>query len=122
MARQLKVFRTHLGFYDMIVAASSQKAAAEAWGANPSLFAQGFAEVTTDPQLVEAALRQPGVVLRRQFGSGGAFSDNARLRPPPAPDPEEATARRRRERPAAADAALAERQAAKERAREAAAA
>src|SRR5215831_2924508 len=100
MARQLKVFRTHLGFYDMIVAASSQKAAAEAWGANPSLFAQGFAEVTTDPQLVEAALRQPGVVLRRQFGSSGAFSENARLRPP-APDPEEAAARRRRERRAA---------------------
>ena len=49
MARQIKVFRTHLGFYDLIVAAPSKKAALEAWGASPHLFAQGFAAETTEP-------------------------------------------------------------------------
>jgi hypothetical protein len=71
MAR--KVFRAHLGFYDTIVAATSQKAALLAWGAGPSEFAHGFAHVTEDPQAVEAALKQPGVVLKRPYGSKGAF-------------------------------------------------
>jgi hypothetical protein len=71
MAR--KVFRAHLGFYDTIVATTSQKAALAAWGARPAEFAQGFAAVTTDPQAVEAALKQPGVVLRRPYGSKGEF-------------------------------------------------
>ncbi len=74
MAPTLKVFRTHIGFDDMIVAAPSQKAALLAWGAGPHLFAQGFAEVTTDPALVKTALSQPGVVLRRQFGTKGEFA------------------------------------------------
>jgi colicin import membrane protein len=73
MARPLKVFRAHLGFYDTIVAAPSQKAAAAAWGANAREFAQGFASVTKDVKAVEAALAQPGVVLRRPAGTHGAF-------------------------------------------------
>lgn len=73
MARPLKVFRAHLGFYDTIVAAPSQKAAAAAWGANPREFAHGFASVTQDVKAVEAALAQPGVVLRRPAGSNGPF-------------------------------------------------
>jgi len=73
MPRPLKVFRAHLGFYDTVVAAPSQKAAAEAWGAAASEFAQGFASVTLDAQAVEAALAQPGVVLRRPAGSKAAF-------------------------------------------------
>lgn len=73
MARPLKVFRAHLGFYDTIIAAPSQKAAATAWGANAREFAQGFASVTKDVKAVEAALAQPGVVLRRPAGSHGAF-------------------------------------------------
>ena len=73
MARPLKVFRAHLGFYDTVVAASSQKAAAAAWGANAREFAQGFANVTQDAKAVEAALAQPGVVLRRPAGSHGPF-------------------------------------------------
>ena len=68
-----KVFRAHLGFYDTIVAAPSQKAALAAWGASPSEFAHGFAKVTQDPQAIEAALAQPGVVLRRPYGTKGAF-------------------------------------------------
>jgi len=73
MARPLKVFRAHLGFYDTVVAAPSQKAAAAAWGANAREFAQGFASVTHDAKAVEAALAQPGVVLRRPAGSHGSF-------------------------------------------------
>ncbi len=76
MARQIKVFRTHLGFYDLIVAAPSKKAALEAWGASPHLFTQGFAAETTEPKLVEAALKAPGVVLKRQFGSTGEFLES----------------------------------------------
>jgi colicin import membrane protein len=75
MEPKLKVFRTHLGFYDMIVAAPSQKAALAAWGGGPHLFAQGFATVETDPRLAAEALKKPGVALRRQFGSKGAFAE-----------------------------------------------
>src|SRR5690348_7625250 len=46
MPRALKVFKTHIGFHDLIVAAPSMKAAAAAWEASPRLFAQGFAEQT----------------------------------------------------------------------------
>lgn len=70
---RLKVFRAHQGFYDSIVAAPSQKKALEAWGAKPTLFSQGFAKETKDADAVSAALAQPGVVLRRPFGSRGEF-------------------------------------------------
>lgn len=70
---RLKVFRAHQGFYDSIVAVTSQKKALEAWGAKPTLFSQGFAEETKDPVAVKAGLAQPGVVLRRPFGSDGDF-------------------------------------------------
>jgi len=73
MARALKVFRAHLGFYDTVVAAPSQKAASEAWGADAREFAQGFASVTQDEDAVTAALARPGVVLRRPAGSRGAY-------------------------------------------------
>lgn len=79
MPRPLKIFRAHLGFYDSIVAAPSQKAALEAWSARPSEFRKGFASVTNDPDAVKAALAQPGVVLRRPFGSGGEFKADAEL-------------------------------------------
>lgn len=73
MPRHLKVFRAHLGFYDTVVAAPSQKAAAEAWGADAREFAHGFASVTKDEDAITAACTQPGVVLRRPAGSRGAF-------------------------------------------------
>ena len=72
-ARKLKVFRAHLGFYDTVVAAPSQKAALEAWGARPSEFAKGFADITNDPTAVQCALESPGVVLRRPVGTHGPF-------------------------------------------------
>ncbi len=79
MPRKLKVFRAHFGFYDEIVAAPSQKAALQAWGAGAHEFKHGFATVTDEPALVKAALAQPGVVLKRQFGSKGAFEADAKL-------------------------------------------
>jgi hypothetical protein len=77
--RPLKVFRTHLGFFDTIVAVPSMKAALEAWGAKQNLFHEGLAEVTNDPKAVMAALAKPGVVLRRAAGSGAAFTEDPDL-------------------------------------------
>lgn len=77
MPRALKVFKTHIGFYDLIVAAPSMKAAAQAWEAHPRIFAQGFAAVTNEPEAVKAALAQPGVVLRRPHGETGEYKANA---------------------------------------------
>ncbi|KAK0344617.1 hypothetical protein LTR94_013951 [Friedmanniomyces endolithicus] len=53
--RPFKVFRTSAGFEDAYVAAKSQKAALEAWGARSNLFASGMAEIVTDPQLTKGA-------------------------------------------------------------------
>jgi hypothetical protein len=68
-SRTLKVFRISAGFEDAYIAASSQKAALEAWGAKRNLFAQGAAEHVTDPDLVKAALAHPGEVLRVPRGT-----------------------------------------------------
>lgn len=92
MPRKLNVYRTHIGFDDLIVAAPSKKAALEAWGASPHLFAQGFAAITDEAALVKAALARPGIVLRRQFGTTGEFkAEPSALRlpasPPKAPGP-----------------------------------
>lgn len=66
--RKLKVFRTGAGFYDAYVAAPTQKAAIEAWGADPRTFARGDAEVVTDPALIAEALAKPGEVIRKKRG------------------------------------------------------
>jgi hypothetical protein len=79
MARALKVFRAHLGFYDSVVAAPSRKAAAAAWGSGAGLFQHKTAAETKDAEAVEAALAQPGVILRRPFGSRGVFKENPDL-------------------------------------------
>jgi hypothetical protein len=71
MSKALKVFQLRSGFYELIVAAPSQKAALAAWGANPREFAQGFASVSDNPEAIAAARASPGVVLKRQFGSKG---------------------------------------------------
>jgi hypothetical protein len=67
--QKLKVFRTPIGFHDAYVAAPSQKAALEAWGADANIFAQGIAEQVTDPDLMEEALANPGKVIRKERGS-----------------------------------------------------
>ncbi len=79
MARPLKVFRAHLGFYDTAVAAPSRAAALKAWGSRQNLFREGVASETKDPQAVSAALAKPGVVLRRPVGSNAPFNENPGL-------------------------------------------
>ena len=69
MARALKVFRLPVGFHDAYVAAPSQKAAAEAWGADASVFARKDAELVTDPELTEEPLARPGQVIKRLRGT-----------------------------------------------------
>lgn len=83
MPRALKIFKTHIGFHDLIVAAPSMKAAAAAWEASPRLFTQGFAEQTHEPEAVKAALAEPGMVLRRPHGQAGSYK--ARPDKPAAP-------------------------------------
>jgi colicin import membrane protein len=73
MPRRLKTFRTHIGFYDLVIAAPSMKSAAAAWGTSSRVFSQGFAEETRDADAVAAAMAHPGIVLKRPFGTGGAF-------------------------------------------------
>jgi hypothetical protein len=67
--KTLKVFRTPIGFHDAYVAAPSQKAALEAWGAGTNLFTAGTAELVTDPKLTKEALAKPGEVVRLPRGS-----------------------------------------------------
>lgn len=67
--RPLKVFRTAIGFHDAYVAATSRKAALQAWGAGGDLFSSGAAEQVTDPALTKAPLQQPGVVIRVARGT-----------------------------------------------------
>jgi hypothetical protein len=78
MPRPLKVFRAHLGFYDTVVAAPSQKAALAAWGSKRDLFREGFAAVSNDTEAAEA-LKNPGVVLRRAYGSKDPFREDPAL-------------------------------------------
>lgn len=79
MPRPLKVFGTHIGFHDLIVAAPSMKAAAQAWHASPRIFAQGFARRVNDPQAVRAALAAPGMVLSKPHGEDGPYTAHPAL-------------------------------------------
>lgn len=63
------MFRTPIGFHDAYVAATSQKAALEAWGAESNLFAQGIAEPVSDPKLMKAPLERSGEVIKILRGS-----------------------------------------------------
>jgi hypothetical protein len=116
MPRALKVFKTHLGFYDLIVAAPSMKAAAQAWQSDPRLFAQGFAAQTQEPEEIRAALAEPGTVLRRPHGQNTAYQVNPAAIAAPKPG------KRQKQAKAKADQAAKEKQAAEARAAKAAAA
>jgi len=111
MPRQLKVYRTPIGFHDAYVAAPSQKAALHAWGSDANLFARGVAEIVTDPALTKEALASPGKVVRRLRGSADdhfaalpkAKAKAARKAPAdtdPAPTPSRAPAPAARPKPA----------------------
>src|SRR6476661_7670142 len=79
MARKLKTYQTSLGFFDLAIAAPSMKAALEAWGADSNLFHQGAAKESDDADVIAAAMKKPGVVLRRPVGSNGSFGEHAEL-------------------------------------------
>ena len=79
MARKLKTYQTSLGFFDLAIAAPSMKAALEAWGADSNLFHQGAAKQSDDPEVIEATMAAPGVVLKRPVGSSGPFKEQAEL-------------------------------------------
>ena len=79
MAQSRKVYEAHLGFYDTVVAAFSQKSALAAWGSSTDLFRMGIARITNDPAKAKAALSKPGLVLRRPAGTDIAFSENPPL-------------------------------------------
>src|ERR1700676_4145703 len=79
MARKLKTYQTSLGFFDLAIAAPSMKAALEAWGADSNLFHQGAAKESDDPDVIAAAMKKPGVVLRRPVGSKGPFGEHSEL-------------------------------------------
>ena len=59
-AGRLKVFGTHIGLKDWVVAVSSRKAALEAWDVSANLFATGAAWEVTDPEAITAAMKNPG--------------------------------------------------------------
>ena len=79
MARKLKTYQTSQGFFDLAIAAPSMKAALEAWGADSNLFHQGAAQESDDPDVITAAMKKPGVVLRRPVRSDGSFGEHAEL-------------------------------------------
>jgi hypothetical protein len=79
MARNLKTYQTSLGFFEQAIAAPSMKAALEAWGADSNLFHQGVAKESTDPAVIAATMKNPGVVLKRPVGSEGRFTEHAEL-------------------------------------------
>ena len=79
MARKLKTYQTSLGFFEQAIAAPSMKAALEAWGADSNLFHQGAAKESTDPEIIAATMKKPGVVLKRPVGSDGPFGEHAEL-------------------------------------------
>ena len=79
MARKLKTYQTSLGFFDLAIATPSMKAALEAWGADSNLFHQGAAKESHDPDVIDATMAKPGVVLRRPVGSDGSFNEHAEL-------------------------------------------
>lgn len=90
-APKLKVFRMAVGFHDAFVAAPSQKAAAEAWGSDTSVFSRGEAELVTDPKLTEEPLASPGKVIKRLRGTAeeqiAALGPNEAAKPAGAPKP-----------------------------------
>jgi hypothetical protein len=67
--QKLKVYCTPIGFHDALVAAPSQKAALEAWGAGTNLFSQGSAHVITDAKLTKVPLEHPGQVVKVPRGT-----------------------------------------------------
>jgi hypothetical protein len=96
MPRRLKVYQAHLGFFDTVVAAQSQKAALEAWGSRQDLFRDKAASVASDPDAIKTALSKPGVVLKRLAGSNGPYLDQPDVPKVPLPRVKSITADQRK--------------------------
>lgn len=64
---RIKVFRTHIGVKDWVVATSSRKAALEAWDVSRDLFATGEAEQTDDPKAIDTAMTNIGKAVAMPF-------------------------------------------------------
>ena len=94
---KLKVFVTPIGFHDAYVAATSQKAALQAWGADVDLFARGAASLVTDASLAKDALASPGTVIRRLRGTEAEHLAAAEQSAPPPKKRGRTTARTRRD-------------------------
>ena len=90
---KLKLFKTVIGFHDAYVAAASQKAALEAWGASTDLFSAKLAERVDDPSLCEAAFDKPGTVLTAKRGTTKEWTERAK---PKAAKPSKSGAERQR--------------------------
>jgi hypothetical protein len=73
------MYQTSLGFFDLAVATPSMKAALEACGTDSNLFRQGTARQNEDPDVIEATMAAPGVVLKRAVGPRGPFREHAKL-------------------------------------------
>lgn len=80
MAARLKVFSWSDGFHAFTVAASSRAKALEAWGTEQDLFKTGLAAEVPDSPDAEAALAQPGEVIKR-----GLSVDVGQATPQPKP-------------------------------------
>lgn len=78
---QLKLFKTVIGFHDAYVAAPSQRAALEAWGASTNLFSAGLAERVDDPRACEAAFDKPGTIVTAKRGSAKEWTERAKPKP-----------------------------------------
>ena len=78
---KLKLFKTVIGFHDAYVAAPSQKAALEAWGASTDLFSAGLAERIDDPAVCEAAFEKPGTIITAMRGSTREWTERAKAKP-----------------------------------------
>jgi hypothetical protein len=96
----LKTYLTSLGFFEQVIAAPSMKAALEAWGADSNLFHQGAAKESTDPDVIAAAMENPGIVLKRPVGSDVPFGEHADLPKSFGEDRPSKTARRSADRKA----------------------
>jgi len=101
---RLNVFQAHLGFFDTVGAAPSQKAALEAWGSRQNLFHNGTASVASDEDAIKAALAKLGIVLKRMSGSQDPFAERPALpkvsgkrRPQPAMKTQPAPAKPKRQ-------------------------
>lgn len=87
---KLKVFGWSDGLRSYAVATTSRPKALEAWGVRQDLFKEGVAREIDDPDLVKAALAQPGVAISEPVSGGAIKAVAAAKRPAKAKGPSKA--------------------------------